>query len=49
MSTQDFGRLYGNPGVVTLSSVVDPHNLDADPDSAYHHDADPNASCKSGY
>jgi hypothetical protein len=25
------------------SSVVDPHHVDADPDSTYHPDADPDA------
>jgi hypothetical protein len=49
MSPQDLGRLYGNPGVECLSSVVDPHNLDAYPGSAYHHDADPDAGPDSDF
>jgi hypothetical protein len=31
-----------NP-MVGQTSVVDPHHIDADPDSTYHHDADPNS------
>jgi hypothetical protein len=49
MSPQDLGRLYGNPGVVSLSSVVDPDNLDANPDSAYHHDEDQDAGPDSDF
>ncbi len=29
--------------MVGQTSVVDPHHIDADPDSTYHHDADPNS------
>jgi hypothetical protein len=31
------------------SSVVDPHHLDADPDSTYHPDADPDADPESDF
>jgi hypothetical protein len=37
--------LTGNQQRILLSScVVDPHHIDADPDSPYHPDADPDSN-----
>ncbi len=37
----DLHHFYGSRSVSIPSGVVDPHHLDADPDSTNHPDADP--------
>ncbi len=41
--------MYPGTQLLVLGSVVDPHQLDADPDLTYHPDADPDLNPDPGF